>query len=142
MSATPLPYGPQSARIRAFLVQFAGLGAADRARVVEAHRTQLTSREWVSAERVLADTMGRSGRDAYREALSGPLLHRVRRPGAEVPTSEEAALDTLDPVAEPALAALLALLVYELLPVEMVRTLCAPFSGVLSPSGWLGESLS
>ncbi|MBY0491429.1 MAG: hypothetical protein K2R93_16455 [Gemmatimonadaceae bacterium] len=130
--ASTLPYGPQSAAVRAMLVQLAGLGAADRARVVAAHTALCTTRAWVTAERQLAETMARSDREAYREALSGPLLQLVRVPDAPTPQTEEEALATLDPVAEPALAALLAVLVQDLLPPDTVRTLCAPFADVLS----------
>lgn len=136
MSA-PLPYGPQSAAIRAFLVQFAGLSADDRARVVAAHASQAETRAWMSAERLLAETVARSDRDAYRDALSGPLLQLVRRPGVATPSTDEEAIEALDPVAEAALAALLALLVQDLLAPDVVRTLCAPFDGVLSSTGAL-----
>jgi hypothetical protein len=127
----PLPYGPQSATVRALLVQLAGLGETDRARVVAAHAARCTTREWIAAERQLAETMARSDRDGFREALSGPLLQLVRRPDAPASPADDEALDTLDPVAEPALAALLALMVQDLLPPAMVRTLCAPFGDVV-----------
>lgn len=126
-----LPYGPQSAAVRRFLVQFAGLSADDRARVVAAHAVQSETRAWMSAERRLAETVARSDREGFRDALSGPLLQLVRRPNAEPPTTEAEALDALDPVAEPALAALLALLVQDLLPPDVVRTLGGPFDDVL-----------
>lgn len=132
MSASTQPYGPQSAAIRAFLVHFAGLGADDRARVVAAHHALADSREWHSAERQLADVVERSGRENFRDALSGPLLQLVRVPGRALPTDEAEGLDALDPVAEPALAALLALLVSDLLAASAARTLLAPFDGVLS----------
>ena len=104
--SAPLPYGPQSAAIRGFLVQFAGLSADDRARVVAAHASQAETRAWMSAERQLAETVARSDRDAFRDALSGPLLQLVRRSGVEPPSTDEEALAALDPVAEAALEAL------------------------------------
>lgn len=128
-----LPYGPQSAAIRAFLVHLAGLGAGDRARVVDAHARLAETRPWMVAERQLAETMAASDRDNYREALGGPLLQLVRRPGQATPDDTEA-LAALDPVAEPALAALLALLVRDLLPADATRTLLSPFDGVIAVS--------
>ncbi len=136
MTTSTPPYGPQSTAIRAFLVQFAGLGAEDRASVVAAHHALADTREWNSAERQLAESVERSGRESFRDALSGPLLQLVRVPGRDLPQDEADGLDALDPVAEPALAALLALLVSDLLPAAAVRTLLTPFDGVLEvPTG-------
>jgi len=47
-------------------------------------------------------------------------------------TDEDRVLDTLDPVAEPALAALLALLVCDLLDGAQLARLMAPFEGVIA----------
>lgn len=125
-----LPYGPNTAAIRRFLVRFAGLGRADRAAIVSAYTAHSATRDWHAAEAALATAIERSGREPQRDALSGPLLQLVRRPDAAVPASASAddALATLDPIAEPALAALLALLVQDLLGAHQVTTLYAPFA--------------
>jgi hypothetical protein len=128
---TSLPYGPNSAAIRRFLVQLAGLGVADRARVVMAYGLQSTGRPWMAAEQAMAEAITRGDREGYRDALSGPLMQLVRIPGSAEPITDEEALATLEPIAEPALAALLALVVGDLIPEEALTTLLAPFAGVV-----------
>lgn len=126
-----LPYGPNTASIRRFLVQLAGLGSTDKAAVVARHAQLSRTTAWEVAESLLATAIERSGREAHRDALSGPLLQLVRPAGATATISEDEALAQLDPVAEPALAALLALMVRDLLPAETVGALLAPFDGVV-----------
>jgi hypothetical protein len=129
---TDLPYGPHTAAIRRFLVRLAGLGSADRALVVERYAVQVHSTAYQAAEAALAVAIERSGRDAARDALSGPLMQLVRRPVTaaeqDVPTpDEDDPLSGLDPVAEPALAALLALLVADLLETPQLEALYDAF---------------
>lgn len=126
-----LPYGPNTASIRRFLVQLAGLGSTDKAAVVARHAQLSRTTAWEAAESLLATAIERSGREAHRDALSGPLLQLVRPAGATATISEDEALAQLDPVAEPALAALLALMVRDLLPAETEGALLAPFDGVV-----------
>ena len=79
---------------------------------------------------LLGETIERSGRTDARDALAGPLLQLVRHPrdtGADV----DDGLEALDPIAEPALAALLAILVDDLLPAEPRALLYAPFQFVI-----------
>jgi hypothetical protein len=124
MTVPALPYGPETPAIRRFLVRLAGLGGADRRAIVSAWERHSASPAYTVAEAALALVIERSGRESARDALSGPLLQLVRSPahrdGASDATSAVASNDAsdteaLDPVAEPALAALLALLVRDLL---------------------------
>ncbi len=88
-----------------------------------------STRNWQRAETALAAVMERSGRDQERDAVSGPLLQLVRLPGVELQTDQgtpERALEALDPIAEPALAALLALIVRDLLESAVFDTLYSP----------------
>lgn len=153
----PETYGPNTAAIRRFLVRLAGLGIEARSRVTDAYAAEASTRAWVLAETALATAIERSGREPQRDALSGPLLQLVQRDrGAAAPnaaptaapsvarspaeasigeagaTDEDRVLDTLDPVAEPALAALLALLVCDLLDSAQLARLMAPFEGVIA----------
>ena len=138
-----LPYGPNTGSMRAFLVRFAGLSGVDRARVLSRFHDQRTTRAWREAERALGETIEKSGRESERDALAGPLLQLTRRPftgdsvgGDSVDgdatratiDDEHDALDDIDPIAEPALAALLALLVRDLISAPHFSTLYAPFA--------------
>lgn len=123
------PYGPMTPRIRQFLLTVAGLGKQARAEVVTKHGAHVDSRAYIAAETALAETIERSGRTAERDALGGPLLQLLLT-SARSPAEERER--ELDPIAEPALAALLALLVSDLLAKEHLATLTAPFGDVLA----------
>lgn len=130
MSDSPQPYGPNTPAIRRFLVRFAGLGTNDRDAVVVRYGAASNTRLYQLAEVALATAIERSGRESLRDALSGPLLQLVRRPNAPAPTDDDA-LESLDPVAEPALAALLALLAMDLLTAAQVDALYTAFDDVI-----------
>jgi hypothetical protein len=123
------PYGPQTTAIRRFLVQFAGLGADARAEVMRRHHAAVDSREYVAAESLVGETIARAGRTDARDALAGPLLQLVRT--AQTAAPDDDVLSMLDPIAEPALAALLALLVADLVPPATLAVLYQPFGSVI-----------
>jgi len=144
LSPGPETYGPNTAAIRRFLVRLAGLGIEARSRVTDAYAAEVSTRAWMLAETALATAIERSGREPQRDSLSGPQLQMVQRDRgaaatataatatAAEATDEDRVLDTLDPVAEPALAALLALLVCDLLDGAQLARLMAPFEGVIA----------
>ena len=105
--------------------------------VVALYTRQSATPAWHAAETALATAIERSGREPQRDALSGPLLQLVRRPDRPdaPPASADEALATLEPIAEPALAALMALLVQDLLGEAYVRTLYAPFAEIIPAAG-------
>lgn len=118
------PYGPNTARVRRFLVRLAALSTGERNAVVARYADVAGTRAFAAAERALADIIEGAGRTAARDALAGPLLQIVRAtsgampadaPGASLPDAPDAspsdAPPDLDPIGEPALSALLALLV-------------------------------
>ncbi|WP_411280236.1 hypothetical protein [Gemmatimonas sp.] len=121
-----LPYGPQTAAVRGFLVRLAGLGAADRAAVVARYEAVAATRAYEGADTRLGDVITRSGREEARDALSGPLLQLVKRTTSPTATEIE-----LEPIAEPALAALLALMVRDLLDDATLRLLTDAFSDTI-----------
>ena len=73
--------------------------------------------------------MGRYGGAELGFGSDADVMYVYRAAGA---TDEDRVLDTLDPVAEPALAALLALLVCDLLDSAQLARLMAPFEGVIA----------
>lgn len=126
------PYGPNTVPIRRFLVRLAGLGLTQRLAVVEQYQKLVALAEWHAAEGALSTAIERSAREGFRDALSGPLLQLVRPTNVPASTDDDEWLNTLDPVAEPALAALLGLLVSDLLPAQTLHTLLTPFDGAVS----------
>ena len=133
------PYGPQTAAVRNFLVRLAGLGAADRDAVVARHAALADTPRYQRADATLGDVITRSGREAARDALTGPLLQLVKRPAASAEATQTDAAEgdaddvVLDPIAEPALAALLALLVRDLLDEPTLRLLTDAFADTIPP---------
>lgn len=129
------PYGPCTPRVRRFLVLLAGLGTEARAEVVRHHAASVLTRRYHAADVLLGDTIARAGREDVRDALAGPLFQLVQRPSGmgttDTVSQHEDPLDALDAVAEPALAAAMALLVSDLLPFETLRELYAPFDTVI-----------
>lgn len=126
------PYGPETAAVRRFLVRLAGLGATDRATVVARYETIAATRAYEAADARLGEVITRSGRDEARDALSGPLLQLVKRPTPDVSPAADAEADiALEPIAEPALAALLALMVRDLLDDATVQLLTDAFADTI-----------
>ncbi len=128
------PYGPETAAVRRFLVRLAGLGATDRAAVVARYETIAATRAYEAADARLGEVITRSGRDEARDALSGPLLQLVKRPTPDAPPAADAEGEiALEPIAEPALAALLALMVRDLLDDATVQLLTDAFADTIPP---------
>ena len=124
------PYGPETAAVRRFLVRLAGLGSTDRAAVVARYETIAATRAYEAADARLGEVITRSGREEARDALSGPLLQLVKRPTPDASPESEIALE---PIAEPALAALLALMVRDLLDDATVLLLTDAFADTIPP---------
>jgi hypothetical protein len=121
------PYGPRTPRVRHFLQRLARQPAVvwlAAARLFAAQRDTPALRR---ADRALGQAVDRHGRARERDALVGPVVQMARRavPAGMGEADDEALLERL---AEPALAAALALLVEDVLATEHVAALYAPFA--------------
>jgi len=138
--------------VRRFLVALASLDLAAHDRVVSRFASASASTAFARADAVLGETIERSGRADARDALAGPLMQLVRErtsdaedvvevegdqigvddaspeAGGGAPVTLDAHAAALDPIAEPALAALLGLLVYDVIPEKTFRVLYEPFA--------------
>ena len=124
-----LPYGPATVAIRRFLVALAALDLEAHDDVVARFEAQSQSAAFSAADLALGETIERSGRTDARDALFGPLLQLVRDRGIEKEAVMEAEEPVaLDAIAEPALAALMGILVNDLLSREMLATLYGAFA--------------
>ncbi|GJG88264.1 hypothetical protein tb265_34450 [Gemmatimonadetes bacterium T265] len=134
MTTPGTPYGPQTTAVRRFLQHFAALPAADWDRASEAHAADSATAAYAAADRDLARAVERTGRTAERDAVLGPLAQLVRvdeQPAdADAPEGAEPPA-ALHPVAEAALAALLALVVRDVLPPRAFAALYAPFEATI-----------
>jgi len=148
------PYGPATPAIRRFFVALSALEIEPHDAVVRRFAAESASAAFSAADATLGEIIERSGRTDARDALFGPLLQLVRERDAEEAATEDAATggpatggagagDTdapipLDPIAEPALAALMALLVNDLLRAETLATLYAAFAEAIPLDSVLG----
>lgn len=123
------PYGPHTAQIRDFLRALAALDATGHDHAVATWTAQRGAPAFVRADRLLGEVIIRAGREAERDAAAGPLLQMLRT------AANDEAQDALDPIAEPALAALMALLVRDLLPADTFNTLTAALRETVPPAG-------
>lgn len=122
------PYGPQTAQVRRFLQRFAALSTAEWDAAARHYAELAGSAAGVAADRDLQRAVERAARTAERDAVLGPLAQLVRvEPGA-APSENGDAPAELHPVAEAALAALLALVTRDVLPARAFATLYAPFA--------------
>ena len=134
-TTSPLPYGPFTAEVRRFLQQVATMTPAAEEAVVAEYQLAVESAEYQAAERVLGSAIARSNREKERDALGGPLLHLLRADRQLVANDISNASQSIAanvapyrPIAEPALAALLAILMQDVLSADLVARLYAPFA--------------
>ena len=107
---------------------------------MEEYRLTMSSPEYQAAERQLGIAIARSGREGERDALGGPLLQLVRADesssaspdDADSPQTPGANARLLRPIAEPALAAVLAIVMQDVLSAALVTRLYAPFEGSIA----------
>jgi nucleoside-diphosphate-sugar epimerase len=123
-------YGPQTAAIRDYLRAVAALTPEAHARVLQSWRNTSGSQSFARADRALGEAMVRANREAERDAAAGPLLQMMRTP-REPGDAADATAPDLDPIAEPALAGLMALVVRDVLPAEVFDELSRAISSEL-----------
>ena len=123
------PYGPATVRIRKFLQRLAALSPATEIEVIGRYAEISASRAFRAAENAVGLAIERSGREAAQTALAGPLLQLVRVSEANTTDTTHAQDDdALRPIAEPALSALLALMMSDVLAASEFSQLYEPFA--------------
>lgn len=137
MVDTVPPYGPQTALLRRFLQRLAAQPAIVWLAAARRWEQQAATPAVQRADRALAVAVPRLGREQARDLLVGPVLQLARRAAAFAAESPDAD-DAVHRLAEPALAAALALLVADGLADEQVAALYAPFEGAI-PRGSLAD---
>jgi hypothetical protein len=124
------PYGPNGASVRRFLQRFAALRPAEWQQAASAFEALQRTRAFGAADRALAAAVTGAGREDARDAVLGPLAQLVRLPTAADADAADDAV-ALHPVAEAALAALLALVVRDVLSASAFATLYEPFDALV-----------
>ncbi|MEP6764782.1 MAG: hypothetical protein ABJB66_10750 [Gemmatimonadaceae bacterium] len=122
-----LPYGPNSLLVRRFLQRLAALGAGTELEVVARYELVTKRDEFWVADSAVAILIGKSDRASDRDAIAGPLLQLVsKRLDSDAVANSDGVV--LRPVAEPALAALLALMMSDLLQPDHFNVLFESFA--------------
>lgn len=124
IAAREQPYGPRTAQVRSFLKrlsQLPGVAWMAAARHYEAQSVTPSARR---ADRALAGAFARANRLHVRDALIGPVVQLTRK-GALLPDDDD---DTLERVAEAALAATYAVALADVLDDADRTALYAPFA--------------
>ena len=123
------PFGPQSAEIKRFLRDLAALSPEQHDEVCAAWSVLRQTPAFARADRALGEAMVRANREAERDAAAGPLVQMLRlEAGSHDPSKASDDTANLDPIAEPALAALMALVVRDVLPNDVFAELVRPLS--------------
>lgn len=133
------PYGPQTALLRDFLRRLSAQPAIVWLAAARHYERLAATPAQRRADRALAVAIPRLGRDHARDLLVGPVVQLARRAAAFAADSPDAA-HAIDRVAEPALAAALALLVADGLAEEQVAALYAPFEGAIPRASLAGTT--
>jgi hypothetical protein len=120
------PYGPNTTAVRRFLQRLAALPAEEWDAAAAEWAQAAGSVAVQRADRALQAVIERAGREGERDAALGPLLQLVRLP--DPPGHGPDDPPPLAAVAEPAAAAVLALVARDLLPAAAFDALYAPFA--------------
>ena len=124
------PYGPQTALLRDFLRRLSAQPAIVWLAAARHYERLAATPAPRRADRALGAAVPRLGREPARDLLVGPVVQLARRAAAFAAESPDAT-EAVDRLAEPALAAALALLVADGLAEEQVAALYAPFEGAI-----------
>ena len=140
MSEARWPYGPNTMAVRRFLQRLAALAPDERARAADAYAALEGTPRFARADRTLAAVTAAAGRGSERDAALRPLaqlLHAGPLPLGDGTESDEALAESaaaavaMDAMAPAAVAAVLALVVRDVLPADALATLYAPFAELI-----------
>ena len=134
MSDKGLPYGPATVAIRRFLQRLAALDANAERDVVRHYEALSATDEFRRAELAMAMAVAEAGRVAERDSIAGPLIQIVRTRESqsdELVQQINISANNLRPIAEPALGAILALLMRDTLTATQMQILYEPFASLI-----------
>ena len=132
--AGALPYGPETPRVRGFLQRLAQQPSVVWLAAARRYAAVAGTEEGRRADQALAEAIRRTGRDSERDALVGPVVQLAARAAAGSPVGAGDA-EQVERLAEPALAAALALVVGDVLDPAVGAPLLAPFADLVPAAG-------
>ena len=123
------PYGPASPVVRRFLQRLAAQRELVWLAAARRYQDPVDAAERQRADRALGAAIERLGREPARDALVGPVVQMARRVASAL--HPEVTDEVLEGLAEPALAAALALVVSDELERNLMASLYKPFEGAI-----------
>ena len=126
-----LPYGPNTAAVRRFLQRLAGKPASDCIAAARAYLALQGTPELATADRALGHALESSGRTNARDAVVGPIIQLMSGHADKLELTGETSGVTVDDLAESALAAVLGLIVGDVIPAQMLEVLYRPVAGII-----------
>ena len=123
------PYGPASPVVRRFLQRLAAQRELVWLAAARRYQDPVDAAERQRADRALGAAIARLGREPARAALVGPVVQMARRVASAL--HPEVTDEVLEGLAEPALAAALALVVSDELERNLMACLYKPFEGAI-----------
>jgi hypothetical protein len=125
------PYGPNTTAVRRFLQRLAGKPASDCAAAARAYLSLQGTPALAAADRALGHALETSARTDARDAVVGPIIQLMNGHAGRVDTDPALSGVSLDDMAEVALAAVLALIVGDIIAGDAMEVLYRPFAKVI-----------
>ena len=132
------PYGPNTDAVRRLLQRLAALPTDEWVRLARLYEGLHRTPRFAAADRALGEAMTAAGRESERDAVLGPVVQLAADGAARIGRAAESAAPDADRYAEPALAAVLAVIARDLLDEEQFTTLYGAVSWAV-PVGELGR---
>jgi hypothetical protein len=130
-SMTALPYGPNTSIVRRFLQRLAGKPASDCAAAARVYLSLQGTPALIAADRAVGQELEGSGRTDARDAVVGPIIQLMSGHATRLASDPSLSGVSLDDMAEAALAAVLGLIVGDILAADALEVLYRPYAGII-----------
>ena len=128
---TSLPYGPNTPAVRRFLQRLAGKPAADCAAAARVYLSLQGTPALIAADRAVGRAVESSSRTDARDAVVGPVIQLMNGHAERLATDPALSGVSLDDMAETALAAVLALIVGDIIAADALEVLYRPYATLI-----------
>lgn len=128
---TSLPYGPNTGAVRRFLQRLAGKPATDCAAAARVYLSLQGTPALIAADRALGHALETRSRTDARDAVVGPIIQLMNGHAGRLETDPALSGVSLDDMAETALAAVLALIVGDIIAADALEVLYRPFAALI-----------
>jgi hypothetical protein len=128
---TTLPYGPNTSIVRRFLQRLAGKPASDCAAAARLYLSLQGTPALIAADRALGHALEGSARTDARDAVVGPIIQLMNGHAARLENDPALSGVSLDDMAEAALAAVLGLMVGDIIASDALEVLYRPYAGII-----------